>query len=80
MSRLYIRIYADKWAADTASLSASEKGQLIDALILSVVMGENKPPKGNARFVFPGMMDRIWQEIETHERRKREREIKRNDG
>lgn len=77
----YIRIYAEEWDSQTSQLTDAEKGQLVDALILSVVTGQQKAPSGNARFVFSGMIRRIWREVETHERRKQEREeARKNDG
>lgn len=75
----YIRIYAEDWEAQTEQLSDADKGQLIDALVRSVVTGTQDPPKGNARFVFSGMIRRIWREINAHARKKEEREAKRND-
>ena len=74
-----IRIYPS-WFAETAQLTDAEKGQLVDALMRSVIMGKEQPPEGNARFVYPQLMARIWRENETHERRKAEREARRNDG
>ncbi len=73
-----IRIYAS-WFAETAQLTDAEKGQLIDALMRSVIMGKEQPPEGNARFIFPQLMARIWRENSTHEKRKAEREARRND-
>lgn len=74
----YIRIYTS-WFAETAQLTDAEKGQLIDALLNSLIMGEDMPPEGNARFIYPQLMARIRRENETHERRKAEREARRND-
>ena len=76
--RRYIRIYTS-WFAETSQLTDAEKGQLIDALLNSLVMGKDKPPEGNARFIFPQLMERIKRENETHERHKAEREARRND-
>ena len=76
--RRYIRIYTS-WFAETSQLTDAEKGQLIDALLNSLVMGKDKPPEGNARFIFPQLMERIRRENETHEGHKAEREAKRND-
>lgn len=74
----YIRIYSS-WFAETAQLTDAEKGQLIDALMRSVIMGKEQPPEGNARFIFPQLIARIWRENSTHEKRKAEREARRND-
>ena len=74
----YIRIYVS-WFAETALLTDAEKGQLIDALLNSLIMGKDMPPDGNARFIFPQLMARIRRENETHERRRSERMAKRND-
>ena len=76
--RQYIRIYTS-WFAETSQLTDAEKGQLIDALLNSLIMGKDKPPEGNARFIFPQLMERARRENETHERRKAEREARRND-
>ena len=76
--RRYIRIYTS-WFAETSQLTDAEKGQLIDALLNSLIMGKDKPPEGNARFIFPQLMERIRRDNETHERHKAEREARRND-
>ena len=75
----FIRIYAS-WFAETAQLTDAEKGQLIDALIRSVVLDKDEPPEGNGRFVYPLLIERIRRESSTHNRRKEEREARRNDG
>ena len=74
----FIRLYPS-WFAETEQLTDAEKGQLIDALILSVVLDKDEPPEGNARFIYPQLMERIRRENKTHDRRKAEREAKRND-
>ena len=75
----YIRLYAEEWESQTGQLTDAEKGQLVDALMLSVATGQQKAPSGNARFAFSGMISRIWREINTHEKKREEREAKRND-
>ena len=74
----FIRIYAS-WFSETAQLTDAEKGQLIDALVRSVVLDKDDPPKGNARFIYPQLMERIRREISSHNRKKEEREAKRLD-
>ena len=67
-----IRIYAS-WDAETASLTDAEKGRLIDNLVEYLKTGEERPPEGNERFVYPLMMERIRRENDTHERTKARR-------
>ena len=73
----FIRIYSD-WFAQTAQLTDADKGKLIDALLRSVIFDREELPEGNARFVYPQIMERIRREIDTHNRRKMERELLRN--
>ena len=74
----FIRIYSS-WFAETAQLTDAEKGQLIDALLRSLITGKDQLPEGNARFIFPQLMERVRHETETYERRRAEREARRND-
>lgn len=75
----FIRIYSS-WFAETAQLTDAEKGQLIDALLRSVIMDKDEPPKGNGRFIYPQLMERIRRESATHERNKRRREKEREQN
>ena len=76
--RQFIRIYTS-WLSETSQLTDAEKGQLMDALIYFLIMDKEKPPGGNARFVYPLMIERIRRENSTHERKRFEREAKRNN-
>jgi len=68
----YIRIYTS-WKEETAKLTSAEKGRLIDSLIDYAITGKEKEPEGNERFIYPGLMQRIRREAETHERKKQQR-------
>lgn len=72
MKELFIRVYAS-WKRETEGLSHEEKGRLIDGLIDYLETGQEKKPEGNERFIYPGMIDRIKREQETHNRKERER-------
>ena len=67
-----IRIYRS-WPAETATLTDAEKGRLMDCLVHFLITGEERPPEGNERFVYPLMMERIRREDQTHERNKQRR-------
>ena len=68
----FIRIY-ENWAEETQLLSAEEKGRLIDSLIEYIRTGQESPPPGSERILYPMFADRIRRENETHERRQAER-------
>ena len=67
-----IRIY-ESWSKETAALTDAEKGRLIDSLVAFLSTGEEHPPTGNERFIYPLMIGRVRREIETHERKAAER-------
>lgn len=73
-----IRIY-DSWEQETAELTDAEKGRLIDSLVYFLKTGEERPPEGNERFVYPLMMERIRRENDTHERTKARRAEERRE-
>lgn len=60
----YFRVYRS-WKEETAALSAAEKGRLMDALVEYIRTGTEKIPKGNERYVYPHMIDRIKREQKT---------------
>lgn len=74
--RQHFRIYGS-WTEETAALDEAEKGRLIDSLVAYIKTGEERPPEGNERFIYPQMIERIKREQETHEKTKARRAAER---